>query len=236
MVTPAVTDPGVIQPVVDIGVPEVIQTDAPLAPATAPVIPAAVEQFAPLASSPGTAEVASLKRQLAEFQSEKEAQAFEATLTAEAQQVYREEQAAGQTDEDARRIANRHYDLAKRVGQEQQRLRLEQQSQEGKRNAATQFGREYGVDPNLLMVANSPAEMRVIGEREKRYAAQDARLKALEQGRVPPQALDSSNGSRAGSVTLTSDNIDKLWVDHERTRPGTPNPFESQYRKFLEMV
>ena len=237
MVTPTVVAPESIQPA-DVTEPILavepapVGTSAPAAGAAPTAVSTPTDR--PVVQPRESEELIALRRQVAENEAEKQLQAFEATLTAEAQQVYREELAAGQTEDDARRISQRHYVLAKRVGQEQQRLQQEQQFNEGKRNAAAHFGRVYGVDPTLLMVANTPQDMQAIGEREKRYAAQEVRLKALEQGRVQPQTLDSSNGSRAGSVVPTRDNIDKLWLDYERDHPGMSNPFEAQYRKFLQ--
>ena len=237
MVTPAIVAPEILQPV-DVTEPVISIEPAPAvtsAPETGPVptgAPTPTDQ--PAVQPRVSEELAALRRQVAQYEADKQLQVFEATLTAEAQQVYHEEIVAGQTEDDARRISQRHYVLAKRVGQEQQRLQQEQQFNEGKRNAAAHFGREYGVDPNLLMGANSPQDMQAIGEREKRYAAQDARLKALERGQVQPQTLDSSNGSRAGSIVATSDNIDKLWLDYGRDHPGMPNIYEVSYRKFLQ--
>lgn len=178
-------------------------------------------------------ELAFLRRQLAQVEADKAAQLTESLITKESQQVLRDALARGLSEEDANWMAQRHYTLAHSVHQERETLREQQQIMQGKINAAMQFGKRYGVSPSMLMSAGSPEEMRAVGEREQRYAAQEARLKALEQSRVQPQTLDSGVGSRAGSVAATGDTIDKLWVEYDRAHPDNPNPYDAQYRRFL---
>lgn len=245
MVTPAVVEPSqaVEQPLAV----EVPQVELPAAEAavvdTASAVPptaaadVAVSRETRVAALPD--EVAVLRRQVAQYEQERQRQATEAALTQESQQVYREALARGLTEEDATWIAQRYHVVARRSSEEQQRIRQEQMYLEGKQNAAAIIGEQYGVAPRLLMGFNHPDDMKAyaqdVAEREKRYTSQDTRLKALEQNRVQPQTLNVASGSQAGAVTLTLSNIDKLYVDHETQHPGTPNPYEAQYRRLLGM-
>lgn len=202
---------------------------APAAPAPTSVAPA--PPLTPLQVQPSEVEI--LRRQLADINAARQAEATEATLLREMQDVYREELTQGQSEADATRIARRHYDLAKRVNQQQGQLREQQAYLQGKQNAALQIGAQHGVSPALLMSANTPEEMVAIAQREKHYASLEADIKQLKQGQVPAQTLDGANVTRAGAVTVTSDNIDKLWFDHETAYPNTPNPYQAAYRKLL---
>ena len=162
------------------------------APATTAATPPVLTDIVPpalTAPRPDTSatELATLRRQLADVEAQRQAEATTARLTQEAQQVQRDALARGLSEEDANWMAQRHYTLAQQVHQERESVRVQQQIIQGKMNAAVALAGEYGISPSMLMDANSPAEMRAIGEREKRYAAQEERLKKLEQGRVQPQ-------------------------------------------------
>ena len=111
------------------------------------------------------------------------------------------------------------------VIQERQTFIQQQQIQQGKINAAQFYGKEYGIDPAILMDSQSPEAMREVGAREKRYAEQERRIQSLEQGRVPAQALNSVGTSQATGITVTSDNIDLL---HSQNRIS-----DEAYRNFL---
>lgn len=178
-------------------------------------------------------ELRTARQRLAQVEADRQAETTQARLTEEARQVQRDALARGLSEEDANWMAQRHFTLAQGVHQEREKLREEQQYMQGKMNAAVQLGKEYGVSADLLMSGNTPQDMRAIGEREKRYATQEARIKALEQKQVPAQALDASNGSRAGGVVASGDTIDKLWVDYDRDHPGALNPYDAQYRKLV---
>ena len=200
-----------------------VQTDA-----TKPPVPE-LERFPQIDEAPA------LRRRLAQFEAEKQAEATARALTAQATQVLNDARARGISEEDANWMAQRHYALASQVNQEQERLREQMQIAEGRRNAVEIFARKYGVDANALIGANSPQEMEAMAIREKRYLDQELRLQKVEQGRVQPQTLNAAAGSRAGSVSVTPDNIDKLWMDYERAYPGGTNPYEATYRKTLGM-
>ena len=111
------------------------------------------------------------------------------------------------------------------VIQERQTFIQQQQIQQGKINAAQFYGKEYGIDPAILMDSQSPEAMREVGAREQRYAEQERRIQSLEQGRVPAQALNSVGTSQATGITVTSDNIDLL---HSQNRIS-----DEAYRNFL---
>ena len=245
MVTPAV-QADLTQPVVE---SQPLATPIELAPApdTTAATPAAsttrppADIVPPALTAPpqglrpdtSASELATLRRQLADVEAQRQAEATSARLTQEAQQVQRDALARGLSEEDANWMAQRHYTLAQQVHQERESVRVQQQIMQGKINAAVALGGEYGISPSMLMDANSPAEMRAIGEREKRYAAQEARLKTLEQARVQPQLLNAASGSGAAGVNATVDNIDKLWFDYETQHPNQANPYEAAYRKLV---
>ena len=102
----------------------------------------------------------------------------------------------------------------------------------GRRNAAQHFAsKNPGVDPSALINLDSPAAM----EREAKWIvawnATDKRVAAVEKARVPEQTFASGGQGDA----VTSDNIDRLFVQYETEHPGnTSNPFEARYRRFLE--
>ena len=230
-------EPVVLAPVVpEIDQPPAILEPTPERTATlaAPETPATPQdpQFPqPLVPDEATL----LRRRLAGLEAERQAETTERNLTQEAQTVLRDAIARGLSEEDANWMAQRHYALARQVHQEREQIRQQMQIDLGKRNAAAFFAKKYGVNAELLMGANDDKQMEATAAREQYYANMEVRLKAVEQSRVQPQALDSSGISRAGSVSLTSDNIDKLWLDHERAHPGGANPYETQYRRFLNM-
>ena len=232
MVTPAITDV-TIQPAVQTPTPLAIEP-SPTPEVTTPVpTPAAPVTQVPAFTPP--TELDYLRRELSQVRAKEQEQATETALVAEARAKQQEAIARGFNEQDALWVAQTHYAAAKRASQQQQEYLGQQRYLEGKQNAAMHFGRLHGVDPSILMTANTPAEMDAIGQREKRWAAQDSRLKAVEQAQVPAQRLNSANGSQAGAISATTDNIDMLWMQHEREHPNTLNPYETAYRKLLGM-
>jgi hypothetical protein len=149
-----------------------------------------------------------------------------------AQRMYRDAIARGFPEEDARWIAEQQQGVVRQFQQEQSRIRDEQQISSDKRDAAIFIAKQNGVDPAMLMTGNSPEEMITMAQKEKRYLEQDLRIKSLEQGRVPAQSF-ASNGSQAGNTAANTQNIDQLWLNHEVQHPGTHNPYENAYRRFL---
>ena len=240
MTTPTLEAPPVVDPQLSTPSPESVIAEPELIPAVAgegvvtEPIPAAITP-APVPTVPvaPSAEVIQLRRQLALVEAERQAAITEATLQREFEAVYRDELAQGQSEADALRIARRHHALSRRVGQEEQRVREQAQSEQGKRNAAASFGAQYGVDPSLLMVANTPQDMEMLAQREKRYAGLEAQVKGLVQARVPAQTLNAPNGGGTPGAVASGANIDKLWMDHEIQHPGENNPYEAQYRKLV---
>lgn len=244
MVTPATTTEPVL-PVVEStpAAPVQITPAVTPAPTTPPPAATGVAMATPAAPAPPflpapPSEVEILRRQLADFQAERQAQEAEATLTQEARAVQQQALARGLSEEDAQWMANNHYSVAKRVMQERQQLREQQSQLQGKQNAALIIGGQYGVSPGLLMSASTPEEMHVIAQREKHYASLEADLRQLKQAQVPPQTLNAVNGTRASGIAVTNDNIDKLYMDFEAestrlNQPGRVNPYEAQYRTLV---
>ena len=204
----------VVQPAVDPILTTITPDPAIAAPSITPAVPAPSPEPSPLPVTPsGPSEVQILRQRLAQVEAAREAAETEATLTQEAQQVYQEEMAAGQTEADARRIAGRHLTLARRVHERVQELRMQQETLQGKQNAAIAIGSQYGVNPTILMSAESPQQMREMAEREKRYTGLERDLQALKRGQVPPQTLNANGISQAGGPAVTADNIDALHLE-----------------------
>ena len=149
----------------------------------------------------------------------------------------------GLSAEDAAALAQDYATEARTGYQERQRYQQQQVQAQAKRDTADSFIAKYGLTAQhipSLMTARTAPDMEAIAQREKRYQDQESRLKALELGRVPPQVLDSgAGGAAAGGVT--GQNIDRLWMAHERAndearasgRPEQPNPYTTQYRTLL---
>jgi hypothetical protein len=157
---------------------------------------------------------------LAQVRAAREAEITEGTLQRSAQGVYDEEIAAGLAQEDALRIAKRHYVTGRQA--------IAQQQVERDRQAAAEYvGQKHKVPAALLMGGTSGEHMEEIAQR----ILLEQRIATLEKGRVPAQRVDSGNGSRASNVALTSDNIDRLWFEFETQHPGQNNPYDEAYRK-----
>jgi actin-related protein len=235
MTTPDITtmEPGVEAPAgiplgaVDIEIGPVV--DAPASEGQLPLI----ESVAQPQSQPINDEAVHLRRRVAQMESERAAQDAQTAMATEAQRIYRDAIARGFPEEDSRWIAEQHQGVVRQFQEEQSRIRDEQQISSDKRDAAIFIARQHGVDPAMLMSGNSPNEMMDIAQREKRYLDQEVRLKAVEQGRVPAQSF-ATNGSQAGNAAANTQNIDQLWLNHEVQHPGTHNPYENAYRRFIQ--
>jgi len=171
-------------------------------------------------------ELATLRRQLAQAKSARDAEITEATLQREAQKVYDEELAAGLSTEDALRIAKRHYSTS-------QQAMAQQKVERDKQAAAELVGQRYKVSPALLMSGTSGEHMETIAQ----LFIVNKRIEALEKGQVSVQAVNSNN-SRAGNVAVTADNIDQLFMDFENEsmrigQPNRQNPYEPALRKMM---
>ncbi|MCB7128075.1 MAG: hypothetical protein J3T61_00865 [Candidatus Brocadiales bacterium] len=46
-------------------------------------------------------------------------------------------------------------------------------------------------------------------------------------------AIGSGTGGGGGGPTVTNDNVDALWVEHDRAHPDTKNPYDAKYREVL---
>jgi len=193
-------------------------TTAPVPQPTAVPGPVTPEPSIPIAQ----AELDWLRHQLAQVRAERAAEITEGTLQRSAQAVYDEEIAAGLGQEDALRIAKRHYGTGKQA-------MAQQQVERDKQAVAEYLGQKYKVSPALLMDGTSGEHMEDIAQR----MLLEQRIAALEKSRVPAQRVDSGNSSRGSNVALTADNIDKLWFDFETQHPGQNNPYDAAYRKSM---
>jgi hypothetical protein len=233
MTTPDITtmEPGVEAPAgiplgeVDIEIGPVV--DAPNTGSQLPLIESGAQP------QPLNDEAVYLRRRVAQMESDKAAQDSQAAINNEAQRVYRDAIAKGFPAEDARWIAEQQQGVVKQFHEEQSRIREEQKFISDKQSAANIIASQNGVEVSMLMSGNTPDEMIAIAQRERRYLDQDLRLKAVEQGRVPAQSF-ATNGSQAGNAAANTQNIDQLWLNHEVQHPGTHNPYENAYRRFLQ--
>jgi len=166
-------------------------------------------------------ELATLRRQLAQAKSARDAEITEATLQRSAQAKYDEALNRGLSTEDALWIAKDHYSTS-------QQAMAQQKVERDKQAAAELVGQRYKVSPALLMAGTSGEHMEEIAQR----ILLQQRIEVLEKGQVSAQVVNSNN-SRAGNVAVTADNIDQLWFDHEIQHPGAPNPYEAAYRKVM---
>lgn len=98
-----------------------------------------------------------------------------------------------------------------------------------------QLAKRYGVPSDVLAGYSTPQTMEAAAARyaaeTKRISALEAELAKLKGATVPPQMFAQPGGAAPG--VATPDNIDKLYMDHERARPNQPNPYEAAYRKLL---
>ena len=232
MVTPAATAPSPESR--DVGItPEQIavveQPEVPAASRDVGTTPLTPETPAPIIAAPtptaDQTELENLRREMAQVRASRQAEITQTTLQQEGQRVYDEEIAAGQSAEDALRIAKRHYATSRQAV-------AQQQEAQDKQMAAEIVGKKYSVAPGLLMGATSGPHMEEIAQRIKL----EERIKALEQKQVPQvpaQIFNNPTGSPAGGIQATGDNIDKLWFDYETQHPGQNNPYEAAYRKAM---
>lgn len=206
----AIPEITIASPIAPVVVPE--PTPEPISPVVTPT-PGVV------APTPQE-EIARLQRELAGLRAAQEEEVTTATLQREAHAVYEEELAAGLSTEDAMRIAKRHYSTSRQAMARQQQDRY-------KLMAAEHVGNKFKVDPRLLMDGTSGPHMEEIAQR----ILMQKRLEVLEKGQVPAQQVNARNNSIAGNVSVTPDNIDKLWFDFEQQHPGQVNPYDEAYRK-----
>ena len=98
--------------------------------------------------------------------------------------------------------------------------------------AARDVGKKFNVDSTELLRFNSTAEM----EHEARWIAKfhesDKKVEAVQRNQIPDQKF--ADGGQ-GTQSVTSDNIDALWVGWENNNrdPAAVNPYNDRYRKFL---
>lgn len=111
---------------------------------------------------------------------------------------------------------------------------------ERKERLADQLAREFGAARSALMAYNSPQEMRAAAQQQgpannalqKQVQELTQKLDMLTKAMVPPQPY---NQPGAGGQSVNTDNIDALFMRWEQQHPDQPNPYEAQYRRFLNM-
>ena len=193
----------VAEPVVPEATPPVKSDQPPVTTPTQPIPPAFTPQDEYLRQRAALAD---------QYERQAQEKALEDQLIAEAQSIQREAELNNVDPEYAKKLAQKYYDKAKFFSQEQQKVLAQQQLLVGKTNASLHFGRKYGVNPQMLMIANDDKEMEAIAQREQRYQQLEMQVKQLQQNIVKPQTFDTATG-RAGGVSVTRENADELYVD-----------------------
>lgn len=111
------------------------------------------------------------------------------------------------------------------------------------RAARLELVHQHGVPEEQLRNFHDEASMRHYAEQYANTTGPQAReLTALKKefadfksqilkSGVPAQPYNRPGG--VGGQRVTSDNIDKVYVDFENEHPGEANPYEARYRQFL---
>lgn len=106
-------------------------------------------------------------------------------------------------------------------------------------NAAFAIAKEYGIDARQLIDLPSPQAMRQTAQafaattrQSQEIAALRAQVEKLTKAQIPAQTMSQGVQPGAGP-TLTGDALEAAYVKHEREHPDIPNPYEAQYRVFL---
>ena len=157
-------------------------------------------------------------------------QQVETAIANELNALGQEADLRGLSAEDRSWLLDRYSQTLRQNLQEQQQFRADQDYRQGKLNAVYQYAQEFGVNPQDLMMFNSPQDMRkwAAGEKTNREYREstEARLKVIELGRVPAQTLSTTGISRAGGQVVTRENIDLLYSQGRVT--------DETYRTFMD--
>lgn len=219
---PPVIAAEVVEPVVD--ETPVDQTGETPAETTPAVTPAAATP-PPIAQPPVDADA--IRRQVeAQYQAisqrnQMEAQQEQLRLQQRSNQdiqnlaAYRDQLAAKYEPEVVSDLVRREAEriAAHRDGED--RMQVEVRTHQGTLMAAQHFSTQYGIPAQLLTGSSSPGEMETRGalwQRNKQLQEANAEIARLKQGQVKPIKLASTSAG-AGSLGVTKDNIDKLWLE-----------------------
>ncbi len=106
------------------------------------------------------------------------------------------------------------------------------ESEIARHRSARDVGKEFNVDPSELLEFNTPTDQRRQAQWIARFNASDKKVEAVQRNQVPDQKF--ADGGQ-GTQSVTSDNIDALWVGWENNNrdPAAVNPYNDRYRKFL---
>jgi hypothetical protein len=135
----------------------------------------------------------------------------------------------GYDQQTAQVMANIHKTERENAQQELGQVKSDIELQRRKGNAATFFGKQYGVNPENLVDFDSPRQMERHARLLQYTGKQEQRLQKVEQGTIPAQNF---NGAGGNAPAANANNIDELWMGAELTNPGN-NPYDERYRKFL---
>ena len=233
--------------------PIAIESETPEGPATL-VTPEPTESIEPTTEpvkpAESTAEDLRVRRDMQTRQQEldaREDQLFEQGLTNATNEYAAMLQTQYQLpSEQARTLATKEANNTRSVYQ----LRRQQQEiitgATSKLELVLQLAEEHGLGldgARKLMQYNSGDEMtmgaRLLRTQSVEAEASNTRIKSLEdrlakyeKKPITPQNFDSNMPGLVAAAT-TSDNIDKLYMDHEIAHPNQPNPYEAAYRKVV---
>jgi len=107
---------------------------------------------------------------------------------------------------------------------------IENKIEEGRRNAALYYGKQYGVSADALTGFGNPTDMERYAQLLSYTGKMDRRLSNVEKGRVPEQHFDAGQAATGGPRSL-DDQINYLAddsVDLEMTPEG-----QAALRKYL---
>ena len=138
------------------------------------------------------------------------------------QQLRNHYESLGWDSTTAEAMANIHRQERENAQQQLANLHQHVQLGQAKQRAAEFYGKQEGVDPQALINFNSPAEMEQYAKLLAHTGRLERRTTGLEQDKVKEQHYD---GGAGGGATVTSDNIDSLWLNGQVS--------DDQYDRFL---
>lgn len=191
----------------------------PVAPPVAPAVPPEIQQY-----------IAKLEEQNQRAQRQSELQVLEQATGQYAQQLA--EQVANEYGITAEQALPFTQKLAKERGDLLYQQYSAERMRQGQINAAFAIGKEFGVDPQLLISLPNPQAMMQVAQQagvtqkqNQEIAQLRKEVAALRKSTVPAQRF-SSGAITSDGVGITAENIDALYLKD-------PERYGNIYRTFL---
>ena len=187
--------PEVETPVADAPVADATPEPTP-EPAPAPAVP---EVAAPATPS----ELEFLRQQNQTLQNQAQQQALESQrlqLEQETQQLEVQLESQGVLPETAVQIAQQQRQIREQSIQAQGQMQAQQAYLQGKMNAALHYGQKHGVDPQTLMLHNTPQEMENAAVQSAEISGLKAQIAQLTKDKVPAQEFSTPSRSAGGPL------------------------------------